>query len=77
MANELYLVTWGEFGERNRLVVSAKSESWLESTYSWMTHDDVDVRCIGVALPDEPIGVLCVDIRVSTRDGAQSYTEVC
>jgi hypothetical protein len=65
MANELYLVTT-EPGLR--MVICARDQITLGHEYPWCTCDDAKVRCIGVALPGEPAGILCVDDDVEYND---------
>lgn len=57
MANELYLVTWGILGDRYRAIINAESEEHLRNTYPW--HSDSEIKCIGIALPGGPTGIIC------------------
>ena len=59
MANELYLVTWGDHGTRRRAVISAESENRLRNIYSWRGDPHIEIKCIGIALPGEPAGIIC------------------
>ena len=68
MANELYLVTWGDHGARHRVVISARSEDHLRNVYSWRGDSHIEVKCIGIALPGEPTGIICASIQDEDED---------
>ena len=71
MANELYLVTWGVHGARHRVVISAKSEDHLRNVYSWHgdSHiENIEIKCIGIALPGEPAGIICASVQDEDED---------